>query len=47
MKNLYCDAIVVVFIIGIAVLAFTISFGTLIQTAAAQQFSDVTLNSIR
>lgn len=41
MKNLNCNAIVVVFIIMTAVLASMISFGTLIQiqTAAAQQFS--------
>lgn len=39
MINLNCDAIVIVFIIVTAVLASMISFGTLIQTAAAQQFS--------
>jgi hypothetical protein len=39
MKNLNCDANVVDFIIVTAVLASTISFGTLIQTVAAQQFS--------
>jgi hypothetical protein len=39
MKNLNCDANVVVFIIVTAVLVSTISFGTLIQTVSAQQFS--------
>jgi hypothetical protein len=38
MKNINCNAIVVVFIIVTVVLASTISFGTLIQPAAAQQF---------
>jgi hypothetical protein len=39
MINLNSDANVVVFIIVTAVLASTISFGTLIHTVADQQFS--------